>query len=114
MWAAQYLWLEPLRLLSAHWHGRWLEYGWQVFFGGVFDRRVGMLFSARRNEDGNVHRRDGVSKTVTKNTSDGIFKNKKIKSPPENPAFSGRKIDGGSAGWRDKLAVSFFLMELIP
>jgi len=47
----------------------------QIFFGGVFDKRVGMLFAARRNEDGNVHRRDGVSKTVTKNMREGFFKN---------------------------------------
>jgi hypothetical protein len=83
-----------------------------VFFGGVFDRRVGMLFSARRNEDGNVHRRDGVSKTVTKNTSDGIFKNKKIKSPPENPAFSGRKLTAVPPDGETSSAVSFFLMEI--
>jgi len=35
---------------------------WQVFFGGVFDKRVGMLFAARRNEDGNVHSRVGSQK----------------------------------------------------
>ena len=51
-----------------------LRCGGQIFFGGVFDKRAGMLFAARRNEDGNVHRRDGVSKTVTKNMWGGFFK----------------------------------------
>ena len=51
--------------------------------GGVFDRWVRMLFAARRNEDGNVHRRDGVSKTVTKNMWAGLFKNPKSKEGPK-------------------------------
>ena len=91
MWAEHCHRLEPLTLLSAHWQMPSLEHGWQIFFthteyifskvfvsslrsvgpafGGinsVFDKRVGMLFAARRNEDGNpdlksgqvVHRRD--------------------------------------------------------
>lgn len=46
-----------------------------------------MLFAARRNEDGNVHRRDGVSKTVTKIMCDGFFfKNPKTKERPNQPA----------------------------
>jgi len=74
-----------------------LKVGWQIFFGGVFDKRVGMLFAARRNEDGNVHRRDGVSKTVTKNMRAGFFKNQKIK---ERPNLSADKA--GNAPFRGK------------
>lgn len=77
MWTEYSRKLESLPLLSAQWHCLSLECGWRVFFGGVFDKRVGMLFAARRNEDGNVHRRDGVSKTVTKNMWVGFFENKK-------------------------------------
>ncbi|MBN2215674.1 MAG: hypothetical protein JW723_15705 [Bacteroidales bacterium] len=45
-----------------------------------------MLFAARRNEVGNVHRRDGVSKTVTKIMWVGLFKNPKPKERPNPPA----------------------------
>ena len=64
-----------------------------------------MLFAARRNEDGNVHRRDGVSKTVTKNMWAGLFKNKKIKAPPENAPNGAKDLTAVSA-------VSSFLMEI--
>jgi hypothetical protein len=86
MWAKKYHRLEPLTLLSSQWQRPSLERCGQIFFGGVFDKRVRMLFAARRNEDGNVHRRDGVSKTVTKNMWDGFFKNQKIKERPNMSA----------------------------
>src|SRR3972149_6748336 len=73
MWAEHYHRLESLSLLSAQWPGASLEHWRQIFFAGVFDKQVGMLFAARRNEDGNVHRRDGGSKTVTKNMCAGFF-----------------------------------------
>ena len=50
-----------------------LEYGGKIFFGGVFDKRAGMLFAARNYEDGNVHGSDGVSKTVIKNIAGRFF-----------------------------------------
>ncbi|MBN2572555.1 MAG: hypothetical protein JXA68_10540, partial [Ignavibacteriales bacterium] len=63
-----------------------------------------MLFADRRYEDGNVHRRVGVSKTVTKNVWVGFFKNLIIKAPPDlsdekagNPAESERKLTAVSA-----------------
>ena len=86
-----------------------LRCGGQIFLGGVFDKRAGMLFAARRNEDGNVHRRDdpvkyvvinyisdlyvefhraGLSKTVTKNMWGGFFK------PPERFHSSDFAPDG--------------------
>jgi len=61
--------------------------------------RVRLLFAARRNEDGNVHRREGVSKTVTKNMWVVFFKNQKPKERPNLPAdeagdapFGGKNI----------------------
>jgi hypothetical protein len=80
--------------LSAQWQRPSVERGWQVFFGGVFDLRVGMLFAARSpdissGEDGNVHRRDGVSKTVTKNMWVGFLKNQNKKERPEKTAEGG-------------------------
>jgi len=71
-------------------------------FGGVFDKRVWMLFVARRNEDGNpdlksgqvVHRRDGVSKTVTENMWAGLSIRKQksaqtcLTARQEKPRFS--------------------------
>jgi len=97
IWAEHCHKLEPLPLLSAQWHCRSLERGWQIFLGGVFDLRVWMLFAARRNEDGNVHRRDGVSKTVTKNMWGGFFKNPKTKERPNPPALPTGQA-GGEAG----------------
>ncbi len=71
---------------------------WQIFFGGVFDKRAGMLFAARRNEDGNVHRRDGVSKTVTKNMRVGFFfKNPKTKERPKEAPARGSTITADTA-----------------
>ena len=67
------------------------------FFGEVFDKRAGMLFAARRNEDGNVHRRDGVSKTVTKNMWAGLFKNLKSKEGPKEAPFRGKNISAETA-----------------
>jgi hypothetical protein len=56
-----------------------------------------MLFAARRNEDGNVHRRDGVLKTVTKNMRTGFFKNQKIKERPNMSADKAGKAPAVSA-----------------
>ena len=77
MWAAQYLRLEPPMLLTAHWQKRLLACDGKVFFGGVFDKRAGMLFPTNLRFARDGHRRVGVSKIVTKNTSVGIFKIKK-------------------------------------
>jgi len=103
MWAEQYRRLEPLTLLSAQWQLSSLECGGQILFGRVFEKRVGMLFAASRNEDGNVHRRDRVSKTVTKNMWDGHFKDQ-IKERPNlsadkagNAPFRGKTITADSA-----------------
>ena len=73
MWAAHYKRLELWGLLSAQWCRRLLECGGKIFFGGVFDKRAGMLFAARKYEDGNVHGRAGVSKTVIKNIAGWFF-----------------------------------------
>ena len=89
MWAEHIHRLESLSLLSAQWQRFSLERCGQIFFGGVFDKRVGMLFAARRNEDGNVHRRRRVSKTVTKNMWEGFFKNQNQKERPEKTAEGG-------------------------
>jgi len=97
MWAEYSLRLELLMLMSTQCHRCLIERGWQIFFGGVFDKRVSMLFAARRNEDGNVHRRDGVSKTVTKNMRVGLFKNPKPKERPNPPALPTGQA-GGEAG----------------
>jgi len=83
IWAEHCHRLESLPLLSAQWQGPSLERWRQIFFGGVFDKRVRMLFAARSpefisGEDGNVHRRDGVSKTVTKNMWVGFFRDFRI------------------------------------
>ncbi len=90
MWAEHCHRLEPLTLLSAQLQLTLLECGWQMFFGGVFDKRVGILFAAcspgiSLGEDGNVYRWDGVSKTVTKNMWGGFFKNKPPKEPLKIP-----------------------------
>jgi hypothetical protein len=61
----------------------------QIFFGGVFEKSVRMLFAARRNEEGNVHRREGVSKTVIKNMCVGFFKNSNQKDRPKEAPFGG-------------------------
>jgi hypothetical protein len=102
MWAEHCYRLESLILLSAQWQCRLLECGWQIFFGGVFDKRVGMLFAARSpeitsGEDGNVHRR-GDSKTVTKNIWEGFFKNQNQKERPEKTAEGGNFLTKVSAG----------------
>ncbi len=84
MWAEHNVSTKLLTFLSTQWQLHLLERCGQLFFGGIFDNCVGMLFGARRNEDGNVHRRDGVSKTVTKNMWAGsFFKNQKIKERPK-------------------------------
>ena len=62
MRAAHYKRLELPLLLSAQWCRRLLECGGRIFFGGVFDKRAGMLFAARKYEDGNVHGRGGGRK----------------------------------------------------
>jgi hypothetical protein len=72
------------------------EHG-QIFFGEVFDKRVRMLFAARRYEDGNVHRRERVSKTVTKNMWEGFLKKQGIKERPKNaPAVSAYRLKRGT------------------
>ena len=77
--------------------------GGQIFFGGVFDKRAGMLFAARRNEDGNVHRRDGVSKTVTKNMWGGFFK----------PTVRSHSSDFAPTGSEELTAVSAVSASLV-
>jgi hypothetical protein len=54
-----------------------------------------MLFIARRNEEGNVHRSHGVSKTVIKNMWFGFFKNQKIKERPKNFPLGGKPNKAG-------------------
>ncbi|MBN1969867.1 MAG: hypothetical protein JW870_10910, partial [Candidatus Delongbacteria bacterium] len=100
MWAEHCQILEPPLLLSAQWHYRFLERGWQIFFGGVFDKRVGMLFPTNLRFARDVHRRDRVSKTVTKNIwVSFFFKNPKTKErPKEAPAET--CLTGRQAGER--------------
>jgi len=49
---------------------------------------------------------------VTKNTSGGIFKNKKIKTPPENAPNGAEDLTAVPPDGETSSAVSFFLMEI--
>jgi hypothetical protein len=128
MWAEHCHRLEPLPLLSAQWQRLLLDCGGQIFFthniylfsmvfvnslrsvGGVFDKRVGMLFPIPASGIRNVHRRGDYSltsfvheiaslssKTVTKNMRVGFFKNQKIKERPQNAPERGSTITADTA-----------------
>jgi len=136
MWAVHCHRLEPLTLLPAQWHLFLSGQGGQIFFGGVFDKRAGMLFAARRNEDGNVHRRVAtvkyvvinlypsglyvrfhrarLSKTMTKNMRVGFFKNKKIKAQKKTAPNGAACLPTRQKYLTAVSAVSSFLMEIFP
>ena len=121
MWAEHNVSTKLLTFPSAQWYRGSLEQCWRIFFGGVFDKRDGMLFAARRHEDSNVHRR-GDSKTMTKNIGVGsFFKNKKIKERPNppaveagHPAFSGKIWTAESAEGETSSAVWLLMMKISP
>ena len=100
IWAEHYHRLEPPTLLSAQRHYSSLERGWQIVFGGVFEKRAWMLFPTKLCFVRDVHRRDGISKTVTKNIPRGrdrlwvgfFFKNPKPKERSKEALFRGSTI----------------------